>query len=579
MYLSMRRLLLTITIVNLLFLLGCASTPPAQVTSDELGMLAEIQRERGERSAQVASKLLHKTKAVREKAGTERALQYLMRIGVHYPYEALKIRRTLFADHPPTQFDDELEMLAEIQRERGTRNAQVALKFLQQTKAIQQKAGRQGAVEYLMRIGTRYPYEAMKIRETLFGERAEARAERVTEGAPPSPKERTKAPEKPMVPPTPQKDREPTRDTGRRDPRGDEFLSQGMKAYENGEYQLCIDKLSEAIPFLREKRKRIEAFKTMAFAYMAFPKKEEARQQFSNILKVDPDFELDPIMTPPKILAIFEETKEKFVVRPGFRKKFALVIGISNYRKQSKTGLTNLLFADDDAHDFSAALKKLGWRSSYIKTLINERATKRNIEIALESWFTKAGQDDLIVLFWSGHGFHDPEDPERVYFACYDSEIAIPATGYRMDRVRRSLEERGARNVLFFADTCHAGRLITRGERGVSVVPHLQQLRKEKKIPKGWIFMVGAETDRHAVENSSWSNGAFTHCLIEGILGKADGFESTGPKDGIVTMGELRAYLNTAMPEETQKVLGVAKRPLITTTTGDPSIWDLSLTD
>ena len=91
--------------------------------------------------------------------------------------------------------------------------------------------------------------------------------------------------------------------------------------------------------------------------------------------------------------------------------------------------------------------------------------------------------------------------------------------------------------------------------------------------------MVGAETDRHAVENSSWSNGAFTHCLIDGILGKADGFESIGPQDGIVTMGELRAYLNTVMPDETQRILGVAKRPLITTTTGDPSIWGLSLTD
>lgn len=91
--------------------------------------------------------------------------------------------------------------------------------------------------------------------------------------------------------------------------------------------------------------------------------------------------------------------------------------------------------------------------------------------------------------------------------------------------------------------------------------------------------MIGAETDRRAVENSSWSNGAFTHCLIEGILGQADGFESIGPEDGRITMDELQAYLNTAMPDETQNVLGIAKRPVIATTTGDPSLWDLSLTD
>lgn len=42
-------------------------------------------------------------------------------------------------------------------------------------------------------------------------------------------------------------------------------------------------------------------------------------------------------------------------------------------------------------------------------------------------------------------------------------------------------------------------------------------------------------------------------------------------------MGELREYLRTKMPDEMLKVLGVAKHPVITTNTGDPEIWNLSL--
>jgi hypothetical protein len=42
-------------------------------------------------------------------------------------------------------------------------------------------------------------------------------------------------------------------------------------------------------------------------------------------------------------------------------------------------------------------------------------------------------------------------------------------------------------------------------------------------------------------------------------------------------MGELKDYMKTAMPNETQKVLGVAKHPVITTSTGDPDIWNLTL--
>ncbi len=256
---------------------------------------------------------------------------------------------------------------------------------------------------------------------------------------------------------------------------------------------------------------------------------------------------------------------------------WAVVVGISEYQYSGPNGLNNLIFADDDALAFKNKLRKLGWSSDHIKILINEKATQRNIMITLESWLTKAGPNDQIVLFWAGHGFPDPEDPEKVYFACYDTDINIPVTGYRMDRIRNTLEERKAKNVIVLADTCHAGKLITRGNRGVSVVSEIEKMKREQNIPKGWVFMVGADTDRQSIEHSSWSNGAFTHCLIKGLSGKADGFESVGAKDGIVTMRELRAYMNTSMPDETQRVLGVAKRPVITTSTGDPDIWNMTL--
>jgi len=259
------------------------------------------------------------------------------------------------------------------------------------------------------------------------------------------------------------------------------------------------------------------------------------------------------------------------------RQSWAVIIGISKYRHSGQSGLANLIFADNDAKAFERVLSDLGWSDSHIMLLVNEEATQRNILIALESWLTKAGPNDQIVLYWAGHGFTDPEDPEKVYFACYDTDIKIPATGYRMDRVRSILEERKAKNVIVLADTCHAGKIITRGDRGLSIVPNIEKMSREQNIPKGWIFMVGADTDRQAIEHTSWTNGAFTHSLIKGLSGEADGFQSAGAKDGIVTMGELRSYMNTAMPDETQKVLGVAKRPVITTSTGDPDIWNLTL--
>lgn len=258
-------------------------------------------------------------------------------------------------------------------------------------------------------------------------------------------------------------------------------------------------------------------------------------------------------------------------------RRFAVIVGISKYHHADKAALSNLAFADKDAQDFASLLLRLGWNENHIKLIVNEQATLMNIKIAMESWLTKAGPQDLIVLYWSGHGYPDTEDPTKVYLACYDTDVGIPPTGYRMDHIRSSLEEKSAKNVLVLADTCHAGKLMTRGVRGISIIPHLDKMKEQQAIPKGWIFMVGAESDRLALEHSSWSNGAFTRCLLEGLSGKADGYMSSGASDGVVTMGELRTYLSTVMPDETQKIFGVAKRPVIETNSGDPAIWDLSL--
>ena len=269
---------------------------------------------------------------------------------------------------------------------------------------------------------------------------------------------------------------------------------------------------------------------------------------------------------------ISEVREDKLKIKPEvLGQQWAVVVGLSEYANSGQNDLSNLVYADDDAKAFASSLKQQGWSSSHIRLITNEQATQRSIMIAMESWLTKAGPDDMVVLFWSGHGFPDPADPEKVYFACYDTDIRIPATGYRMDRIRTILEERNARNVIVMADTCHAGKLITRGdEKAIGITPYVNSLVKKKDVPKGWIFMVASDVDRKAIEDSSWSHGAFTHCLLKALNGAADGYQSAGVKDGVVTMGELRAFMNSAMPDETQRILGVAKRPIITTSTGDP---------
>ncbi|MFV9646121.1 MAG: caspase family protein, partial [Desulfobacterales bacterium] len=164
-------------------------------------------------------------------------------------------------------------------------------------------------------------------------------------------------------------------------------------------------------------------------------------------------------------------------------RRWALVIGISKYKS---SGINPLSYADADAEAFHDQLRKFGWLKSRTRLLTNAKATKQNIEIALESWLSEALPNDLILMFWAGHGIPDPANMEHVYFACYDTIPSIPATGYRMDRVVESLKERGVRNVVVLADTCHAGKLSTRGSRGIRVNPYVDGLKKKRQVAKGW---------------------------------------------------------------------------------------------
>ncbi len=93
----------------------------------------------------------------------------------------------------------------------------------------------------------------------------------------------------------------------------------------------------------------------------------------------------------------------------GPRNHWALVIGLSVY--SARLGLDPLAYAAEDARAVGESLAQLRWRPDGIKLITDDLATLRNVKIAVQSWLSKVGPDDLIVVFWSGHGFVDPEDP------------------------------------------------------------------------------------------------------------------------------------------------------------------------
>jgi tetratricopeptide (TPR) repeat protein len=96
------------------------------------------------------------------------------------------------------------------------------------------------------------------------------------------------------------------------------MLEQAKAYYNNAEYENAIVQLEKALQFLRllKGSDQVEAYKYLAFSYVAFGDKEKAKEQFRKVLALNPELDLDPATVSPKIIKVFEETKSEMPVSP-----------------------------------------------------------------------------------------------------------------------------------------------------------------------------------------------------------------------------------------------------------------------
>ncbi|WP_271078693.1 pre-peptidase C-terminal domain-containing protein [Aurantiacibacter sp. MUD61] len=88
-------------------------------------------------------------------------------------------------------------------------------------------------------------------------------------------------------------------------------------------------------------------------------------------------------------------------VRPasGNARVFALSVGVADYERISPLNRT-----DEDATRVTAALRDAGMLAPESVTLVNAQATRENFAEALSSLNAAMGDDDLLLVFFSGHG-------------------------------------------------------------------------------------------------------------------------------------------------------------------------------
>ncbi|MBI3297544.1 MAG: caspase family protein [Elusimicrobia bacterium] len=214
----------------------------------------------------------------------------------------------------------------------------------------------------------------------------------------------------------------------------------------------------------------------------------------------------------------------------GLPNLWILAVGVSRFLDKATNPLS---FAHLDAQAFVESMKKqqgkLYAKVSAGRPLLNELATKNNIEEGLQ-WLSRVtGPGDVGVVYMSSHGTTD--DKGNYLFVNYDAgkDAGSLLSGEKI----RDILGKARGKLVVFLDTCHSGEVMG-ANRGVNVDGFVNQLASPES---GVVVFTAATGSQLSYEYPACGHGIFTQALLEGVEGRA------AYRDDKATIGSLDDYI------------------------------------
>lgn len=190
---------------------------------------------------------------------------------------------------------------------------------------------------------------------------------------------------------------------------------------------------------------------------------------------------------------------------------------------------------------FVEFFRQQGVPDEQIIFLKDAQATSRRVHSSFPSFLSKAGPNDLLILYYTGHGYKS-EDERTTYFATYDAGEDV--AGWATDSIVRDIERsfRGSR-ALLVADTCYSGSLAAQTQRLGQRVSYAS--------------LTSSSSSQESTEN--WT---FTEMLLAGFQGRS---YADINDDGEITLSELAEDIKQDM------VFAEGQRSVFSTTGNFPA--------
>lgn len=157
------------------------------------------------------------------------------------------------------------------------------------------------------------------------------------------------------------------------------------------------------------------------------------------------------------------------------------------------------------------------------RQLLDDKATEKNILNAMKELYAQAGEDDVVVFFFSGHGF-------RGGFYIYDGSLWY-------DQIRKAMAASKCKNKMIFADACYSGTIRTAERVDTTAIDHEAEMKKSNIM-----LFLSSRGNEVSLERPDMKNGYFTTYLGKGLKGAAD-----ANRDRVITARELYDYVHNGV--------------------------------
>lgn len=226
-----------------------------------------------------------------------------------------------------------------------------------------------------------------------------------------------------------------------------------------------------------------------------------------------------------------------------YRQSWALVVGIDTF---SNTRISRLNYAANDARAVAAALVSLGFPERNITVLLNERATRREIERVLGSTIRRAAKpEDRLFVFFATHGVTTvlPHGGEEGYLLPYDADPEdLSVTALSMQHLKQIGQRIPAKHMLVAVDACYGGYSLVRAQAPPVVDQRYLDLVSRSRVMQ---VLTAGRRDQPVIEDAG--HGVFTRKLLDGLGGHAD-----VDGDGLITLGELASWMHPRVAQASE---------------------------